>query len=80
MPSILVEQVLLMLCGRLLLIVLLRLRVLLGLRQLDETSVLRCVVGATAGALHSQHMERHRAVGLAVITHNLESGRRKINK
>lgn len=56
----------------LLLIVLLWLHVLLGLLQLDESSVLRCVVRAAAGALHSQHMEGHRTVSLAVVTHNLQ--------
>ena len=41
------------------------------LRLLDESSLLCRVVGATAAALHAQHMERHRAVSLAVVTYNL---------
>lgn len=44
---------------------------LLLLLLLDESSVLCCVVGATATALHPQHMERYCAVGLAVVTYNL---------
>lgn len=39
---------------------------------LDEPSILCCVVGATAAALHSQHMERYCAMGLAVITYDLQ--------
>lgn len=36
-----------------------------------EASVLGSVVGATAAALHPQHVESHGAVGLAVIAYDL---------
>lgn len=45
--------------------------VLLHLLLPHEASVLRSVVGATAAALHPQHVESHGAVGLAVIAYNL---------
>lgn len=48
-----------------------------GRRRLGESSVLRGVVRAAAAALHAQHMERHRAVSLAVVTDNLQWGRTK---
>lgn len=36
-----------------------------------EASVLRSVVGATAAALHPQHVVSYGAVGLAVIAYDL---------
>lgn len=76
-----VNRVMLIRRGRLSLILLLWLRVRFGLilivrlwllwNLLDESSVLRRVVRAAATALHPQDVERHRAVGLTVITYNL---------
>lgn len=67
-------------CFCLILSVLLWQLLLLLLRLLDESSILCCVVGATAAALHPQHVERHCAVGLAVVTYNLEWGKTKVQK
>lgn len=55
--------------GSVLLLLLLRRR-----RRLDETSVLSRVVGAAARALHPQHVERHRAMSLAVVTDYFDGG------
>lgn len=47
------------------------LSVLLCQLLLHQASVLCSIVGATAAALHPQHVERHSAVCLAVIAHYL---------
>lgn len=63
-----------LLCFCLILSVLLCLLLLL---LLHEASVLCSIVGATAAALHAQHVERHSAVCLAVIAHNLWQRRQR---
>lgn len=77
-----VQAAVLMCCGRLRLILLLWLCVCLRLilsillcwllPLLDESSVLCGVVGAAVTALHPQHVERGRAMSLAVVTYDLQ--------
>lgn len=45
-----------------------------GFLRMYEPAVLSRVVGAAARALHPQHVERHRAVSLTVVTDYFDGG------